>query len=392
MVIKPKVRGFICTNAHPKGCAESVNQQIKYTQSLGSIENAPKNVLVIGCSTGYGLASRIVAAFAGGAKTLGVCFEKPPTERKTATAGWYNTAAFHEAAKEAGMYYKTINDDAFSHENKAEVIEAIKADLGQVDMVIYSLASPRRTDPDTGEAYVSSLKPVGQEYTTKTFDTNKELVHEVTLDPAEQKDIDNTIKVMGGEDWQLWFKALSEAGVLADNCITSAYTYIGKELTWPIYGHATIGKAKEDLDRAAAELNTDYADIGLKAYVTSLKAVVTQASSAIPVMPLYISLMYQVMKDEGVHEGVIEQINHLFRTNILEESPELDEANRIRLDTVETNDHIQALIKEAWEQVNDDNFAELGDYKGYSADFLKLFGFGFEAVDYEEDVDPVVEW
>ena len=291
MVIKPKVRGFICTNAHPKGCAYSVNEQIAYTKGLGELDNAPKNVLVIGCSTGYGLASRIVAAFAGGAKTLGVCFEKEPTERKTATAGWYNTAAFHRAAEAEGLYCKTINGDAFSHENKAEVIETIKADLGKVDMVIYSLASPRRRDPDTGEAYVSSLKPVGQTYTTKTFDTNKELVHEVTLEPAEQADIDNTVKVMGGEDWQLWFDALSKADVLSENCITSAYTYIGKELTWPIYGHATIGKAKEDLDRAATELNADFANIGLKAYVTSLKAVVTQASSAIPVMPLYISLM-----------------------------------------------------------------------------------------------------
>jgi enoyl-[acyl-carrier protein] reductase/trans-2-enoyl-CoA reductase (NAD+) len=350
------------------------------------------NVLVIGCSTGYGLASRIVAAFAGGAKTLGVCFEKPPTEKKTATAGWYNTAAFHEEAKKAGLYYKTINGDAFSHQNKAEVIEAIKADLGQVDMVIYSLASPRRTDPDTGEAYVSSLKPVGKQYTTKTFDTNKELIHEITLEPAEQADIDNTVKVMGGEDWQLWLKALSEAGVLAENCITSAYTYIGKELTWPIYGHATIGKAKEDLDRAAAELNRDYADIGLKAYVTSLKAVVTQASSAIPVMPLYISLMYQVMKDEGVHEGVIEQINQLFREHLLNANPAVDEANRLRLDTVETNDHIQGLIKAAWQQVTNDNFAELGDYKGYNTDFLRLFGFAFDEVDYDADVNPVVEW
>ena len=392
MVIKPKVRGFICTNAHPVGCATAVDEQIAYVEAKGDLGEGPKNVLIIGSSTGYGLASRITSAFGYGAKTLGVCFEKAPTERKTGTAGWYNTAAFHEKAKAKGLYAETINGDAFSDEIKNETIEKIKAEMGKVDLVIYSLASPRRTDPETGVTYKSTLKPVGQAYTTKTYDTDKDKVHEVSLEPANDEEILNTIKVMGGEDWQLWFKALSEAGVLADNCITSAYTYIGKELTWPIYGHATIGKAKEDLDRAAEELNTDYADIGLKAYVTSLKAVVTQASSAIPVMPLYISLMYQVMKDEGVHEGVIEQINHLFRTNILEQSPELDEANRIRLDTVETNDHIQALIKEAWEQVNDDNFAELGDYKGYSADFLKLFGFGFEAVDYEEDVNPVIEW
>lgn len=392
MVIKPRVRGFICTNAHPKGCAYGVKQQIEYTKSLGNLENAPKNVLVIGCSTGYGLASRIVTAFAGGAKTLGVCFEKQPTEKKTATAGWYNTAAFHQEAEAAGLYHKTINGDAFSHQNKQDVIDIIKADLGQVDMVVYSLASPRRTDPDTGEAYVSQLKPVGQQYTTKTFDTNKELIHEITLDPASQDDIDNTVKVMGGEDWQLWFKALSEAGVLAENCITTAYTYIGKELTWPIYGHATIGKAKEDLDRASAELKRDFADLGLKAYVTSLKAVVTQASSAIPVMPLYISLMYQVMKDEGVHEGVIEQINKLFREHILSDNPELDADNRLRLDTVETNDEIQAKIKAAWTEVTNENFSELGDYAGYHQDFLRLFGFAYDDVDYDEDVNPLVEW
>jgi len=392
MVIKPKVRGFICTNAHPKGCAHSVAEQIKYTQSQGMLKNGPKNVLVLGCSTGYGLASRIVSAFGGGAKTLGVCFEKEPRERKTGTAGWYNTAAFHQQAEQAGLYCKTINGDAFSHQNKADVIEAIKADLGKVDMVVYSLASPRRTDPDTGTAYLSTLKPVGKQYTTKTFDTSKELVHDITLEAANQEEIDNTVKVMGGEDWQLWLDALSKADVLEDNCITTAYTYIGKELTWPIYGHATIGKAKEDLDRAAAELNNDYSDIGLKAYVTSLKAVVTQASSAIPVMPLYISLMYQVMKNEGCHEGVIEQINQLFRSHLLEANPVLDEAKRLRLDSVETNDEIQAKIKAAWLEVNNENFAELADYQGYHQDFLRLFGFDFDAVDYEEDLSPLAEW
>ncbi len=334
MVIKPKVRGFICTNAHPVGCAASVKEQIEYVKQQGELTKKPKNVLVIGCSTGYGLASRITSAFAGGAKTLGICFEKPPTERKTATAGWYNTAAFHEEAKAAGLYAKTINGDAFSHAIKDETIELIKQDLGKVDLVIYSLASPRRTDPDTGEAYVSTLKPVGEPVVSKTFDTNKKVVHDISLEPANQDEINNTVKVMGGEDWEIWMKRLSEAGVLAEGCVTSSYTYIGKELTQPIYGHATIGKAKEDLDRASAALNADYQSLGLKAYVTSLKAVVTQASSAIPVMPLYISLMYQIMKDEGCHEGVIEQIYGLFNNLLLSDNPPLDEAKRLRMDGV----------------------------------------------------------
>ncbi|MEE4244244.1 MAG: enoyl-ACP reductase FabV [Kangiellaceae bacterium] len=391
MVIKPKIRGFICTNAHPVGCEVAVNEQIEFIKSQPAVD-CPKNVLVLGCSTGYGLASRITAAFGAGANTLGVCFEKEPTEKRTGTAGFYNTAAFHKAADKAGLYYKTINGDAFSDEIKGQVVDAIKADMGKVDLIIYSLASPRRTDPKTGETYNSVLKPVGGEYTTKTFDTNKEVVHEVTLEGATDEDIANTIKVMGGEDWELWVAGLAEADVLADNCKTSAYTYIGKELTWPIYGHATIGKAKEDLDRAAAQLNKQYGDINLKAYVSSLKAVVTQASSAIPVMPLYISLMYQVMKDEGCHEGVIEQIYQLFNEYLLVDDPQVDEVNRLRLDTVETNDDIQAKIKALWPQVTTENFPQLGDYAGYHLDFLKLFGFGFDVVDYDADVSPVVTW
>jgi enoyl-[acyl-carrier protein] reductase / trans-2-enoyl-CoA reductase (NAD+) len=392
MVIKPKVRGFICTNAHPAGCAASVKEQIEYVKQQGELTNKPKNVLVIGCSTGYGLASRITSAFGGGAKTLGICFEKAPSERKTGTAGWYNTAAFHQQAKSAGLYAKTINGDAFSHPIKDETIELIKQDLGKVDLVIYSLASPRRTDPDSGEAYVSTLKPVGEPVVSKTFDTNKKVVHEISLEPANQQEIDNTVKVMGGEDWEIWMKRLSEAGVLAENCVTSSYTYIGKELTQPIYGHATIGKAKEDLDRAAAALNNDYQSLGLKAYVTSLKAVVTQASSAIPVMPLYISLMYQVMKDEGCHEGVIEQIYGLFNNLLLADNPTLDEAKRLRMDGVETNDEIQGKIKAIWSKVTTENFPELGDYQGYNQDFLKLFGFEFEGVDYDQDVSPIADW
>lgn len=391
MVIKPKIRGFICTNAHPVGCEAAVKEQIEYVKQQGAVD-CPKNVLVIGCSTGYGLASRITAAFGAGAKTLGVCFEKEPSENKTGTAGWYNTAAFHKAAKAESLYYKTLNGDAFSHDMKQKVIDIIKQDMGKVDLVVYSLASPRRTDPDTGITYNSQLKPIGKEYTTKTFDTNKKVVHEVTLEPATEDDIANTIKVMGGEDWELWIKALHEAGVLAENSRTTAYTYIGKELTWPIYGHATIGKAKEDLDRAAKSLNEQYSTLNLKAYVSSLKAVVTQASSAIPVMPLYISLMFQVMKDEGCHEGVIEQIYGLFNDLLFAENPPVDEACRLRMDTVETNDEIQSKIKAVWDKVTTENFSELGDYEGYHNDFLKLFGFGFDGVDYDADVSPQADW
>ncbi len=392
MVIKPKIRGFICTNAHPVGCAAGVEEQINFVRQQSPVKNAPKNVLVIGCSTGYGLASRITAAFGGNANTLGVCFEKEPTEKRTGTAGWYNTAAFHQQAKSAGLYCKTINGDAFSHDLKQQIVELARQDMGKIDLIIYSLASPRRQDPDSGEVFNSTLKPVGSEYTTKTYDTSKNLVVDISLSPANQQEIDNTVKVMGGEDWELWIKALNSAGVLADNCKTTAYTYIGKELTLPIYGNATIGKAKEDLDRAASALNQSYSDLKLKAYVTSLKAVVTQASSAIPVMPLYISLMYQVMKNEGVHEGVIEQIYGLFDRLLLSDNPEVDDVNRLRMDSVETNDEIQDKIKQVWAKVNTENFAELGDYEGYHLDFLKLFGFGHDNVNYEADVSPSADW
>lgn len=391
MVIKPRIRGFICTNSHPVGCAANVQEQIEFVKKQPAVEG-PKRVLVIGCSTGYGLASRIVAGFGSGAKTLGVCFEKEPTERKTGTAGWYNVAAFHEKAAAEGLYAQSINGDAFSDELKEETIAKIKEDLGEVDLVVYSLASPKRKDPESGELFSSTLKPVGNTYTTKTYDTDKDLVHDVTLEPANDDEIQQTVKVMGGEDWERWIKALSEAGVLSQNCQTTAYTYIGKELTWPIYGHATIGKAKEDLDRAAAALRADHQELGLKAYVSSLKAVVTQASSAIPVMPLYISLMYKVMKEAGTHEGCIEQVYRLFTEGLYVNSPELDEAGRLRMDGLETNDNTQAVIKGLWDQVTQDNFHQLADYEGYHADFLRLFGFGINNVDYNADVNPEVKW
>ncbi|PTB83007.1 bifunctional NADH-specific enoyl-ACP reductase/trans-2-enoyl-CoA reductase [Pseudidiomarina aestuarii] len=392
MVIHPKIRGFICTNAHPVGCAAHVQQQIDFIQQQPKIEAVPQRVLVIGCSTGYGLATRIATAFGAGAKTIGVCFEKEPTEKRTGTAGWYNTAAFHEAAQAAGLYAKSFNGDAFSNEMKAEVIEQIKEDFGQVDLVVYSLASPKRKDPNSDQVFSSTLKPVGQAYTTKTYDTDRDEVKEISLEPANDDEIAQTIKVMGGEDWELWLDALNQAGVLAPNCKTTAYTYIGKELTWPIYGHATIGKAKEDLDRAAAAMRARYTNLNLEAYVSSLKALVTQASSAIPVMPLYISLIYGVMKEEGTHEGCIEQIYRLLTEGLYAANPKLDEAGRLRMDGKETNDATQAKIKALWDQVNQDNFHQLADYEGYHSDFLKLFGFGIAGVDYDADVDPVVSW
>lgn len=390
MIIKPKVRGFICTNAHPQGCAENVKEQIQIVKNGGAIEPGSKKALIIGASTGYGLASRISAAFGSDADTLGVFFEKPPTETKTASAGYYNSAAFHAEAKAAGLYAESINGDAFSNEIKQEVIDKIKADLGQVDLVVYSLASPRRTDPATGVTYNSTLKPIGEPVTNKSLDTTKGLVTEVSLEPASDEEIANTVKVMGGEDWQLWIDALSEAGVLTSDCKTVAYTYIGKKITWPIYGHATIGKAKEDLDRVGALLNTKLSATGGEARVCVLKGLVTQASSAIPVMPLYISLLYKVMKEAGTHEGCIEQIDRLFRDAIYAEAPQLDEKGRWRVDDLELDDGIQQKVEALWELVDSDNLMDLSDYQGYQREFLKLFGFGIESVDYDSDVSPLV--
>lgn len=393
MIIKPKIRGFICTNAHPTGCDALVKAQIDTIKSQQfSAESAPKNVLVLGCSTGYGLASRITAAYGYGAATLGVCFEKPPTEKKTATAGWYNTAAFHKYAQADGLVADSINGDAFSDPIKQEVIEYAKSKNITFDLVIYSLASPRRTDPESGEVYKSTLKPVGRKYSTKTYDTDKDLVHNIDLEPASEEEIANTVKVMGGEDWERWMAQLADAGMLSSGCKTTAYTYIGKELTWPIYGQATIGKAKEDLDRAASAIIADHSNLDVEANVSSLKALVTQASSAIPVMPLYISLIYRVMKDQGTHQGCIEQIAGLFSSCLYSKSSVLDEMKRYRMDGIETNENTQALVKSLWDQVTQENFHELSDYAGYHQDFLNLFGFGVDGVDYDSEVDPKVVW
>jgi len=390
MIIKPKVRGFICTNAHPQGCAANVREQIDYVQSQPTIENGPKNVLVIGASTGYGLASRIVAAFGSGAKTLGLFFEKPPTERKTASAGYYNAAAFHEAATSAGLWAKSINGDAFSHEVKQKAIDVIKSEMGKIDLVVYSLASPRRKDPDTGEVYGSVLKPIGQNYTSKNLNTDTQQIGEMLIEAASDEEIRQTVKVMGGEDWELWLQALMGADVIAEGCKTVAYTYLGEEITWPIYGKATIGKAKEDLDRAASAISEKLETHAGSARVAVLKAVVTQASSAIPIMPLYLSLLFKIMKEQGTHEGCIEQLYRLFTEGLYTESPRVDDEQRYRVDELELAPEVQEDLKKAWQQVTTENLHDSTDFKGYQTEFLRLFGFEMTGVDYDADVDPVV--
>lgn len=387
MIIAPKTRGFICTTAHPDGCAAHVQEQIDYVRSQPPLENAPKKVLVIGASTGYGLASRIVPAFGGGASTIGVFFEKPGTERKTASAGYYNSVAFEKAAAEAGLYARSFNGDAFSDEMKTTVIDAIREDLGEVDCVVYSLASPRRTDPRDGETYRSVLKPIGETYTQKNLNTDTGEVDEISIEPCSEEEIAATVKVMGGEDWILWIDALREAGVLADGFTTVAYSYIGPELTFPIYTNGTIGKAKEHLEASAREMNEKFG--AGSAHVSVNKALVTQASSAIPVVPLYISLLYRVMKEKTLHEGCIEQIQRLFAEHLTRSGgPELDARGRIRIDDREMRDDVQAEVAGAWEKVTTDNLSEISDFSGYKSEFLKLFGFGLEGVDYDKDTDP----
>jgi len=393
MIIKPKTRGFICTTAHPVGCEANVLEQINTTKALGAVHNGPKNVLVVGSSSGYGLSSRIAAAFGSGAATLGVFFEKPGTDKKPGTAGWYNSVAFDKLAKEEGLYSKSINGDAFSHAAKQKAIDIIKQDMGQIDLVVYSLASPVRTLPDSGELIRSSLKPIGETYNATAVDTNKDLIIETSVEPASEQEIADTVTVMGGQDWELWMAALSEAGVLSDSCKTVAYSYIGTELTWPIYWHGALGKAKMDLDRAAKTLDNKMSSTGGSANVAVLKSVVTQASSAIPVMPLYIAMVFKKMREEGLHEGCMEQINRLFNERLYREdgtAPAVDDTNRLRLDDWELRDNIQQHCQDVWPQVTTENLSELTDYREYKEEFLKLFGFGAQGVDYAADVNPNV--
>ena len=391
MIIEPRMRGFICLTAHPDGCAQNIKNQIEYVKSKGHIDGA-KKVLVIGASTGFGLASRITSAFGSGAGTIGVFFEKPPSEGKTATPGWYNSAAFETEAQKAGLYAKSINGDAFSNEVKQQTIDLIKADLGQVDMVIYSLASPVRMHPVTGVLHRSVLKPIGQTFSNKTVDFHTGLVSQVTIEPANQDDIDNTVVVMGGEDWKMWIDALKSAGTLANGATTIAYSYIGPEVTEAVYRKGTIGRAKDDLEATAFKITDDLKSLNGKAYVSVNKALVTQASSAIPVIPLYISLLYKIMKAEGVHEGCIEQIQRLFEQRLYtgKEVP-TDDKGRIRIDDWEMRDDIQDRIKTLWEKATTENLSEIGDLAGYKQDFLNLFGFGFEGVDYNVDTNELVK-
>jgi len=386
MIIEPRIRGFICLTAHPAGCAAHVRQEIEVVRAGGPIAG-PKRVLVLGCSGGYGLASRIVAAFGAGAATVGVSFEKAPAETKTATAGWYNNLAFERETAAAGLKAVTLDGDAFSDEMKARTVEAIRELVGQVDMVVYSMAAPIRTDPKTGETYRSAIKPLGAPVQVKTLNTDKGEVYDTELQPATDAESAATVKVMGGEDWELWIDALQKGGVLADGFSTLAYTYIGSELTWPIYWKATLGKAKEDLDRAAGAIRAAHGPNAAR--VVSLKAVVTQASSAIPVVPLYGVVLFKVMKEQGLHEGCIEQIDRLFRTRLAPGADlALDDAGRIRMDDWELSDAVQDEVKRRWPLITTETLGELADLPAFRADFLKIFGFGLAGVDYAADLDP----
>jgi len=390
MIIKPRVRGFMCITTHPTGCDANVKRQIDVVKANGAIENGPKNVLVIGASTGYGLASRITAAFGSGAATLGLFYEKEGTDSKPGSAGWYNSAAFHKYAEAEGLYAKSINGDAFSDEIKQKVIASIKADMGKVDLVVYSLASPRRQHPVTGEVHMSTLKPIGQDITMRGINTDKEVIQEMSVAAATDEEIANTVAVMGGEDWQMWIEALKDADVLAEGAKTTAYTYLGAELTWDIYWNGTIGEAKKDLDQKAAAINTSLSELGGEARVSVLKAVVTQASSAIPVMPLYLSLLFKVMKEQGTHEGCIEQVDLLFRESLYGDSPRLDEEGRWRADYKELETDVQQAVAALWDKVETDTIKELTDFVGYRTEFLQLFGFEVPGVDYDAEVNPEV--
>ena len=391
MIIEPRMRGFICLTAHPAGCEQNVKNQIAYVQSKGAIDG-PKRVLVIGASTGFGLASRITSAFGSNAATIGVFFEKAPAEGKTASPGWYNSAAFEKEATKAGLYAKSINGDAFSNEVKQQAIDLIKADMGQIDLVIYSLASPVRMHPTTGVLHRSTLKPIGGTFTNKTVDFHTGNVTQVSIEPANQEDIDNTVVVMGGEDWSMWMNALKEANVLADGATTVAYSYIGPEVTEAVYRKGTIGRAKDHLEATAFEISKDLASLNGKAYVSVNKALVTQASSAIPVIPLYISLLYKIMKAEGIHEGCIEQIQRLYQQRLYTgQAVPTDDKGRIRIDDWEMREDVQAKVAALWEESTTETLPKIGDLAGYKQDFLNLFGFGFEGVDYLAEADEMVQ-
>ena len=393
-VVSPRVRGFVCITAHPEGCAAHVREQIAYVKSRPPMKNGPKNVLVIGASTGYGLASRISAAFGAGANTFGVYFERPSQGGKLATAGWYNTAAFEAEARKAGLYAASANGDAFSTELKNQVIERLKKEMPKIDLVVYSLASPRRTDPADGTTYKSVLKTVGTPFVSKNLDTDRKLVNEVSIEPANDEEIKATVKVMGGEDWKLWIDALDSAGLLADGCQSVAYSYIGPELTWPIYKEGSIGQAKKDLYRAGKEIDAALKIKRGRAFVSVNKAVVTQASSAIPVVPLYISILFKIMKGKGIHEDCIEQIQRLFETQMYNDNfLNFDDAGLVHIDDWEMREDVQKAVMEIWPKITTENLEELSDFAGYQNGFLKLFGFGLPGVDYaaEYEIEAPIE-
>lgn len=384
MIVTPKVRGFICTTAHPTGCEAAVKKQIDYVKAQPKTAE-PKKVLVVGSSMGYGLASRIAAAYSCGAATIGVMFDRPASGNKTATSGWYNTKAFEKFAAVDGLYAKTINGDAYSDECKKEVIELIKSDLGKVDMVVYSLAAPRRTVGDT--VYSSVLKTTGEPYTNKTIDLRNNCVSEITIEPATEKEITATVKVMGGEDWEAWIDALKAADAIEDNAVTVAYSYIGPKITHPMYFEGSIGRAKAHLFETSKKITEKYSDSGIKAYISVNKALVTQSSSAIPIVPLYISILYKVMKAKGSHEGCIEQMYRLFNRKMYGSAVQTDETGMIRLDDLEMQKDVQDEVTELWNKLSQDNFKECADLDGYWEDFYALFGFGIDGVDYEADVE-----
>lgn len=391
MIIEPRMRGFICLTAHPKGAEQNVKNQIEYIKSKGAI-NGAKKVLVIGASTGFGLASRITSAFGSDAATIGVFFEKPPVEGKTASPGWYNSAAFEAEAHKAGLYAKSINGDAFSNDIKRQTLDLIKADLGQVDLIIYSLASPVRQHPTTGVLHRSVLKPIGETFTNKTVDFHTGNVTEVSIAPANDEDITNTVAVMGGEDWAMWIDVLKAENLLAEGATTVAYSYIGPSLTEAVYRKGTIGRAKDDLEATAFSITDNLKSVGGKAYVSVNKALVTQASSAIPVIPLYISLLYKIMKEEGIHEGCIEQIQRLFQDRLYNGADvPVDDKGRIRIDDWEMRDDVQAKVAKLWLEATTETLPGIGDLAGYKNDFLNLFGFGFDGVDYKAEAEEVVE-
>ncbi len=386
MIVKPKIRGFICTSSHPDGCRKNVENQINYVKKQPEV-NGPKKVLVIGASTGYGLASRISAAYGSGAETIGIIFDKQGSDNRTGTAGWYNTAAFEDFATQDGLYAKTINGDAFSIEIKDQTIDLIKKDLGKVDMVIYSLAAPRRTGAD-GTVYSSVLKTTGSDYTNKTIDLKTKNISDATVTPASDEEIFNTVKVMGGEDWKDWIKALKDADAIEKNAVTVAYSYIGPELTHPMYFDGSIGAAKAHLLKTSKEITSEFN--GITAYVSVNKALVTQSSAAIPIVPLYISILYKVMKEKNLHEGCIEQMYRLFAQKLFGGNIETDSEGRIRLDDLEMTEDVQKTVSELWDKINDENIDSCSDIDGYWEDFNELFGFGISGVDYDADTDITI--